>query len=809
MTPRHKFFKSVATSLVIVGAMMLLAFPLGLEALYHPISDLPGTHIGTAVAFILLALAQFASLDDHRSRLMVCSAGAALIIASWRLVEVATGIESLNAVQKWVMGPQTYYPSFGFNTAVTVVALSAAYLINWNYGPKLSQAFLAGGSFYILVSLTGYVFLIDNFYGEMSPITIALLILVTPGLFRRLSNYSPLKYIAARSTAGRWLRISLLISVFSVYALSWLALAYGEVAAQSFPAAVVGAISIQVGLFLVGAVLIGRSHEALATQADELRDMARRAEAASVAKSQFLATMSHELRTPMTAILGTADLMFLSDLDKEQHSAMSLLTRSARSLLGLLNDILDTSKIESGHLKIEQIPFRLSEVIEDIHNLFVPIASEKGLVFECKLPDEYQDALIGDPTRIRQIITNFTSNAVKFTHKGRITLSFVQNQTAQGVVTLSLSVTDTGIGIPAEKITGLFDPFTQADESTSRKYGGTGLGLAISKKLVDLMSGDISVSSELGKGSTFTFSVPVAVDENVADGVVTGGKTIRKGTADLVKSQVALLAAGGPRKILFAEDNESLRFFIKTMLEKHGHDVSTVENGREAVEALKVGTYDVVLMDMQMPVLSGDEATREIRERESSFGAPRTPIIALTADVIKEHQDDYLGAGCDAIVSKPVDWAALGNEIKRLCGQGDIPPLDREPQSPLSEAQVPHAQLVVNHNTIAELCNMIGEDAVGPMLETCTTNALQYVSDLQNAMNTRDGVQVKKTAHALKGLGMQFGLDKAGEIARSIEHSDDPLKQCGDTFQELEESVRSAVDAIQSEYISSPSSSVG
>ena len=384
-------------------------------------------------------------------------------------------------------------------------------------------------------------------------------------------------------------------------------------------------------------------------------------EKADRAKSDFLAMMSHELRTPMAGLLGMADLLLLSGLNTEQIGLTQRLQRSARVLLDILNDILDLSKLNADKMIIEKRPFILSELMEDLRELFAPIARERKLDFNVTLIDVVQDAVLGDAKRIRQVVTNLLSNAFKFTEHGRIALVVEQTQSEAHTFVLRITVSDTGIGIPQNKVAILFQPFSQADTSTSRIYGGTGLGLSICRKLSNAMGGEIAVSSCEGQGSSFAFTVKLQADRTAV---------ARKGGLDRRASdgakQTPTLARGlnklPPLRVLVAEDNDTTRFLVTAMLEKFGHKVTAVENGLLALDAAKREKFDVALIDMQMPVMDGPEAIQSIRAHERSDGS-RLPVIALTADVLAENQQKYLTAGADVVAGKPIDWAALADLI--------------------------------------------------------------------------------------------------------------------------------------------------
>jgi signal transduction histidine kinase/CheY-like chemotaxis protein len=367
------------------------------------------------------------------------------------------------------------------------------------------------------------------------------------------------------------------------------------------------------------------------------------AEAASQAKSNFLAVVSHEVRTPLNGILGMAQIMSADPLAPAQAERLEVVQRSGEMLLSILNDVLDLAKIEAGRIELESIPFELGQVLAATVACFLPLAQVKNLRFEIDATAA-QGLYRGDPTRVRQIASNLISNALKFTEAGSVSLS-----ASYGDGVLRLSVADTGIGIPADKLGQLFSRFFQADQSTTRRFGGTGLGLAICRDLASLMGGDIQVRSELGVGSTFTVSLPL---QRLGDApTVTPDETLAEERLD-----EAL-------KVLAAEDNAMNQMVLRAMLESFGVAVTIVGNGAEAVEAWGREDWHLILMDVQMPVMDGPEAARAIRALEAAEGRPRTPIIALTADTMSHQIKVHLDSGMDLHVAKPIEATDLFRKI--------------------------------------------------------------------------------------------------------------------------------------------------
>ncbi len=384
---------------------------------------------------------------------------------------------------------------------------------------------------------------------------------------------------------------------------------------------------------------------------EELRRAKEAAEEASRLKSQFLANISHDLRTPMNGIIGMTALALRTKLDEQQRDYLTTVLESAESLLCLLNDILDFSKIEAGKLTLEEIPFDLRELVEQTVKSLRVDAQSKGLTVNWKVDPAVPARLTGDPTRLRQILNNLVSNAIKFTERGQVDVEIKLVSATDGEVFLHIAVRDTGIGIPPEKMEEIFEPFTQADGSTTRRFGGTGLGLSIASRLARMMGGRIWVESEVGKGSTFHVALRFAVAQPHAG----------------QPAATEVEAGSHPRtalRILLAEDNPINQKVIVKILEVEGHQVTVASDGNEAVELAGREAFDLILMDVQMPTMSGLEAARLIREREHVTGG-HIPIVALTASAMKGDRERCLEAGMDDYLSKPVRPDALLELISR------------------------------------------------------------------------------------------------------------------------------------------------
>ena len=361
------------------------------------------------------------------------------------------------------------------------------------------------------------------------------------------------------------------------------------------------------------------------------------AEAANRAKSIFLATMSHEIRTPLNGVLGMAQAMAADDLTPTQRSRLETIRQSGENLLVILNDVLDLSKIEAGKLELEVVDFELTPLIDGVKAAFDDMAARKGLGFVLDVKDDVRGIYRGDSTRLRQILLNLASNALKFTETGEVRVGVVR----QGDQ-LAFSVRDTGIGIAPDRMARLFNKFEQADASTTRRFGGTGLGLAISRDLAGLMGGDIVFESREGAGSEFILTVRLA---RIGD---------ERSVADPVDAPPAAFQAERPLRVLAAEDNSVNQMVLRTLLQQAGIEPVIVEDGAAAVSAWNDEDWDVILMDVQMPIMDGPTATRTIRMAEVEANRARTPIIALTANAMSHQVSEYLAAGMDAFIAKPI-----------------------------------------------------------------------------------------------------------------------------------------------------------
>ena len=381
----------------------------------------------------------------------------------------------------------------------------------------------------------------------------------------------------------------------------------------------------------------------------QAQDLARAADTANRSKTEFLATMSHELRTPLTGVLGMAQAMSADPLPKPQRSRLVTIQDSGRALLGIINDVLDISKIEAGRLELSPSVFNMAGFAEDLAALYGGLAQERGLEFSLEITPEAKGWRQGDEVRLRQVISNLLANALKFTEFGSVTARI----DADGDL-LKVSVSDTGMGIAPERAPQLFEKFVQADASITRRFGGTGLGLSICREILGLMGGEIDFTSTVGAGSCFSFTTPLAHAETPT-----------------ALNQPTEPSFDDALRVLVADDNPTNRLVIRTLLLQFGIETVTVDSGTAAIEAWEGGTWSAILMDIHMPGMDGLDATREIRAREQAIGRAHIPIIAVTASVLSHETDAYFAAGMDDFIAKPIELARLLSILEACLNRAD------------------------------------------------------------------------------------------------------------------------------------------
>lgn len=463
------------------------------------------------------------------------------------------------------------------------------------------------------------------------------------------------------------------------------------------------------------------------------------------AKEQFLANISHEIRTPINGIAGIAGLLSKDQNSEEREMYLSAIRHSSENLKVIINDILDLAAIDSGKLKFEKIAFNLKDLLPSLISTFMYQAREKNLALHYSIDESLNKILMGDPVRLNQVLINLISNAVKFTHTGSIHVKCELEKEQKGIFHIRISVKDSGVGIPAEKLNTIFESFSQADESVTRRYGGTGLGLTIARQLVELQRGRIEVFSQEHVGSTFTVYIPYAV----------GSTKVSKRASQHVANNMAITTQHV--RVLLVEDNDINRLYAKSILQTWKCNTDIAENGLIAIEKLKSNSYDVILMDVQMPVMDGYEATKAIRMMPHPVGI--TPIVALTANATKIDVEKCLVAGMNDYLSKPFTpedlYQMLFEKLKIV---------------PVTASAIKAPSINKQYN-LTYLKNMSGnnQEFLKEMLQTFVQSIPNSLKEMEDALSLSDFIQVARVAHQIKPSMTLLGIDHLKESCIRIE----------------------------------------
>ncbi|MCK4626825.1 MAG: response regulator, partial [Phycisphaerae bacterium] len=505
---------------------------------------------------------------------------------------------------------------------------------------------------------------------------------------------------------------------------------------------------------------MAETNEQLEAAIERANKMATAAEMADQTKSEFLANMSHEIRTPLTAILGYTELMMDPEQESDERTkCLTIVRRNGEHLLMLINDILDISKIEAGKLTIESRRYSIPPVVSEVLSMMRVRAIDKGITLSAEYAGPLPKEITSDEARLRQSLINLVGNAVKFTDTGgvKMIVSFL-HEWRDGTPAVEIKVTDTGIGISPENLDKLFEAFTQADASTSRKYGGTGLGLAITRRIAELMGGELKAESTFGEGSTFTITIPAGDIEGV-EMLEHPAEAVIRQSAEVQMSSDALSG----KRILLAEDGEDNMRLIKAILKKAGAEVVGVENGLLAVEQTESQKFDVILMDMQMPEMDGYEATAHLRKNGYT-----SPIIALTAHAMASDREKCIKAGCDDHLTKPIERAKFIPTIARYAGvvaseqtENEAPAEPPQPAPRPTEAKPENNELIISE--------LIDDPDLGDIIGDFVEGLSGRLEEMRQSSSNNDHERLQRLSHQLKGAGGSYGYPMLTEAAKALE----------------------------------------
>lgn len=758
---RIKLAKAATRTLCLIPLLLAIATILGwmfdVSALKNPFADQPPVAPSTAVCFLLCvgALDCIAKNGDRRLKQMASAlAGSALLIALCVLVHYfvhsffdldqifsATNLSTEKGFSPGRMAP---------NTAICFVLLSGGILfaLRQRTAKIVAQVLATTLALVSGVSSLGYMYGEPKLYGlgvftPMAFPTALALLCAACALFAVQPSFGLMRLVTSSGEAGYMTRRLLPVAMILPVVLGYFRV-IGEKTNLYSPA--MGVAIMVFAMIVLLCTVIYRTALFMEHVGRERTLLQERALEAARVKSEFLANMSHELRTPMNAVIGSAEVLSRTNLNSEQSRFVEIITSAGHSLLEIIDDILLLSKIEAGKHQRDTLEFDLRTLLDDCTRIFEAKIREKKIGLRTEIAYEADTTFIGDPQSIRQILTNFVSNAIKFTQQGAVTLRVSADEITEDAVGLRFDVMDTGLGISEDQISRLFQPFSQADGSITRRFGGTGLGLAISKKLSALMGGTVSVESKLGVGSTFSLRLRLRKGSKIKQPVT--ASTEQKRRLARINEFASALPLDANKCVLLVEDNVVNQEVAKYELRALGFDCVVCSNGEEAVKILSTHRFPLVLMDCQMPIMDGYEATRLIREREKlGKSVEHTPIIAMTANAMEGDAEKCLAAGMDAYISKPVTVETLKSVIE----QWFLIAMDREDAllKPLTET--------------------FGEEGARKLLGMFFQQAPEFVQRMEAAIDRDDAAELERAAHSLRGSAAALGFTDLAEITKDIE----------------------------------------